>query len=215
MFAFLAVFLIFTGTSQAQQSNDVLKHSKSALFTGALLPIQIAGPPMVLTSFEEAIFQRALRCPNTKREWLNTDVLRKMLYLERTFDIPQRLRGMSLAAACSESGFRANANGDHKYSKTRQPVAIGILQLWPWWEKVYDIDRKDPLQSARAWLTHIDSLREKVRRQCRLGPRNSETLWVKSWVTGIRSRKKGGRCDESPKHYTRLRKWRRSWSKYF
>ena len=190
------------------------KHAKDALMAGALTPIKIEGPPMVLTNMEEAILKRSLKCPNTKRQWLSTTILRKILYLERTYEIPTSLRGMTLAAACSESGFRANASGDYRYSKKRTPLAIGILQLWPWWEKAYDIDRRNPLQSATAWLTHIDSLKEKVRRQCRLSNKNTEHLWVKSWVTGIRSRKKGGRCNETPKHYTRLVKWRRSWRKY-
>ena len=100
---------------------------------------------------------------------------------------------MVLAAACNESGYNPKAKGDGG-------KAIGILQLWPWWEKRYKVTRTDPLASARAWTTQILRTLSKAKRKC--GKRRAfVTAWA--WVA---SGPKKWTC-RSPRHYTRLKRW--------
>jgi len=135
-------------------------------------------------------------------------VARMMYAVEQLFEVPPSLKGMVLAAACSESGFNPNALGDRKFSKNkRTPKAVGVLQMWSWWEKGrygYGIDRKDPVQSAYAWMTHIKKQMSSVKRRCR--PHSKKKAWVQAWVQAIRAPKKGGRCREKPKHLKYLSK---------
>ena len=86
--------------------------------------------------------------------------------VERTLGVPDEMRGMTLAAACIESGFNPSAKGDAAYSKDKKtPKAIGVFQLWPFYERVYDIDRTSPKESAIGWLTHIKKMVKKVKIQ--------------------------------------------------
>ena len=55
-------------------------------------------------------------------------------------------------------------------------MAVGILQLWPFYERVYKLDRKDPVRSARAWMSHIVKQLPKV----------------KSWHRNIKIKRKNG-----------------------
>ncbi len=138
-------------------------------------------------------------------------IAEKIYKIERRFNVPKSLKGMVLAAACAESGFNPNALGDRKFSKDkRTPKAVGILQLWPWWERGrwgYKINRRDPEQSAYAWMKHIAKQIPSVRRRCK--PRTSKLLWIQAWVQAIRAPKPSGRCRERPKHIRYLRKFHR------
>ena len=129
---------------------------------------------------------------------------RKMLAVEKTMGVPKQFHGMSLAAACLESGFNPNAKGDKRGKRYK---AIGILQLWPFYEKAYGTNRRDPVDSTKSWLKHIIRMVPKVKKQCRY--RTIERIWVAAWVTGIRYKKPGGRCKEKPLHYKQLKKIRR------
>ena len=133
----------------------------------------------------------------------------KMLHdVESVQSIPEKMRGMILSAACLESGFNPSAKGDRKFSKSKKkPMAIGVLQLWPWYEKYYRTNRRDPKSSASGWLRHIKRQVPKVKRQCKF--RSIRKIWVAAWVTGIRYKKPGGRCYERPKHYRFFLKIRR------
>jgi len=135
-----------------------------------------------------------------------------MIYMvERLFDVPEELKGMTLAAACLESGFNPSAQGDRKFSKDKKtPKAIGIMQLWSWWEKGkygYQIDRRDPVQSVFAWMTHIKKQLPKVKKRCR--PRSEKKAWIQAWVHAVRAPKPTGRCREKPKHLRYLLKIQR------
>jgi hypothetical protein len=132
----------------------------------------------------------------------------KMLAVEKSMGIPEQFWGMSLAAACLESGFNPNAKGDKRGKKYK---AIGVLQLWPFYVKAYGTDRRDPVSSTASWLKHIISMVPKVKKKCRY--KTTERIWVAAWVTGIRYRKPGGRCREKPLHYKQLKKIRKSISK--
>ena len=86
-------------------------------------------------------------------------------------------------------------------------MAVGVLQLWPWYERAYGVDRKDPKSAANAWLRHIKRQLPGVKRNCK--HRTLKKIWVAAWVTGIRYKKPGGRCSERPKHYRFFKKIRR------
>ena len=96
-----------------------------------------------------------------------------------------------------------------KFSKSKKrPMAIGILQQWPIYEKMYNTVRTDPVSAADTWMKHIVKMLPKVTKQCRY--KSEKRKWIAAWVTGIRYKKKGGRCKEKPKHLRLLNKWHRS-----
>ena len=176
------------------------------------------GTVELLTPLEKKILEVAMTCTRAKKKYLNRDLLVDLILMERAFGVPHKLRGMLLASACTESGYNPNAEGDHKFSKKRKPKAIGLLQLWPWWEKPiskggYAVNRRDPLANAHAWMSHIKKQIPKVRKTCRISTKHVERIWRVAWVTAIRAPKKGGRCNEFPNHYRRLKRWKKQWAK--
>jgi len=150
-------------------------------------------------------------CKNVKQPNIeNAKIIAKKLYdVEQKFDVPKKLKGMILAAACLESGFNPGARGDRKFSKSKKkPMAIGVLQMWPIYEKMYPgIDRTNPRQAAEAWMSHIVKQIPKVKKRCKY--KTPKKIWVAAWVTGIRYKKPGGRCKERPKHLRFLKKMHR------
>tara|TARA_Y100001973_G_scaffold106772_1_gene187419 strand:- start:3708 stop:4310 length:603 start_codon:yes stop_codon:yes gene_type:complete len=153
---------------------------------------------------ERAIFE----CPRKSWEKIDEGIIDTLIAIEKQFDVHGSVRGMVLAAGCLESGFNPKALGDRKFSKDKKtPKAFGVLQLWKFYEKAYGVDRLNAESSARGWLTHIIRMLPKVKKQCK--HRTPEKIWVAAWVTGIRSKKAGGRCNEKPKHLKLLRKWQR------
>lgn len=155
---------------------------------------------------EDAVVARASMCPGAKAP--DKDLLRALYRLEAEHGVPPSMRGMSLAAACVESGFNPRARGDWRGVK-RGFMAVGLFQQWPWWVASYHVDRTDPLAAADAWLAHVARQVPKVRRTC--GPQSIERTWVIAWVTAVRAPKKGGRCGQSPLHWPVLVQWRRDW----
>jgi hypothetical protein len=152
-------------------------------------------------------------CPNRRYEDINMVIINDLIVIEDEFftqyNIPEQLRGMILAAACSESGFNPEARGDWT-SAPRRPRAIGILQLWPWWSnsrRGYNVLRTDHKQSARAWFSHIIKQLPRVQRRCR--HRSALRQHIAAWVHAIRAPRAGGRCREFPRHYRLLRRWQR------
>lgn len=128
-----------------------------------------------------------------------------LLQVERELQIPYVVRGLSLASACVESGFNASALGDHSFSKDgKTPMAVGILQMWPWYVTHYKADRKNVRSAATAWLDHIKKQRSYVERVCK--PKSEEETWRLALVHGIRSGKKGGRCKENTTHWVKFKK---------
>lgn len=130
------------------------------------------------------------------------EVARKMYEVELEFELPSYFRGMTLAAACLESGFNPRVRGDANEAGKHR--AVGVLQLWPWWEKYYKTDRTDPVSSTRSWMQHIMKQVPKVKSRCRT--RNEKKLMIQAWVHAIRAPKPGGRCQEKPLHLRQLRK---------
>ncbi len=174
------------------------------------------GTITLLTPLEKKILEVAKTCTRMKKKNLNEDLLVDLLLMERDFGVPTKLRGMLLASACTESGYNPNAEGDHKFSKRGKPKAIGLLQLWGWWEKPvskggYAVNRRDPLANAHAWMSHIKKQLPKVRKKCRISRKHVSRIWRVAWVTAIRAPKPEGRCNEFPNHFKRLKRWQRQW----
>ena len=183
--------------------------------------------PDALTPLEQAVFDRAMKCDRARKDTFDPELLRQLLRLEREFDVPPSMRGMVLAASCHEAGFNVKSVGDYKCpdasklstrpfkckdGSTATPRAVGLLQQWGWVEGKkfgYGIDRRNPMEAARAWLSHVVKQMPKVTKLCRY--KAKERLWVAAWVTSVRRPKKTGRCREKPTHYRRLKRWRKDW----
>ena len=162
--------------------------------------------------YADIIHQAINECPGLSPDKVDEKLIRNLVEIENKYNPPESLRGMLLAAACQESKYSPNAKGDRKFSKTRKPKAIGILQFWPWANKY--IDRTNPLQSANFWMKRIvKQLDTSVRKNCKF--RNIKRRWIAAWVTAIRYPKKGGRGYEKPKHYRLLKKWYRNIKKQY
>jgi hypothetical protein len=147
--------------------------------------------------FEEVLLYTALtQCKNANPSKTDPQLLRNLLHIEKNAGVPLKYRGMVLAAACNESGYRANGRrGD-------SGKAVGILQMWPWWEKKFKVKRTDPYSSAQAWVSQIMRTVPKARKKC--GKRRA---FVSAWAW-VASGPKKWKC-RSPRHYTRLRRWHR------
>lgn len=163
-------------------------------------------------SYQEIRMQAILNCKNAANVSNDIEkIINDLIKIEQGYNVPAELRGMLLAAACQESGYKPGALGDHRFSKSKKKAkAVGILQMWPWWEKPkhgYGIDRADYKAAAHAWMAHIMSRLKKVKEICKY--KTPERLWVAAWVTAIRAPKAGGRCREKPLHLALLKKWHR------
>lgn len=159
-------------------------------------------------TYEELRAKAIYECPTRNWKGVDASVVDKLIAVEKQYNVHPSVRGMVLAAACLESGFNPKAKGDRKFSKNKKtPMAIGVLQMWKYYEKAYGVDRTDPVSSAHGWLKHIVRQLSKVKRQCKF--KSKKKLWVAAWVTGIRYKKKGGRCYERPLHLKLLRRWQR------
>jgi len=124
----------------------------------------------------------------------------QLLQVEYALRVPDSMRGMTLAAACVESGFNEKAEGDHRFSKDgKTPKAIGILQMWPVYEHAYKVNRRDVVSSAKGWLTHIERQVPSVRKNCKT--KTEVDTWRLAWVHGVRAPKAGGRCHENVNHW--------------
>ena len=134
-------------------------------------------------------------CKNAKKP-VSLALLGDLMALETKHKVPTYARGITLAAACRESGYRANGRrGDGG-------KAVGILQMWPWWERAYAFKRTQPIKAVDVWLTHINKSVKKARRKCKRPWR--AWLVAQAWVS---SGPRGWRCRYS-RHYRRLRYWR-------
>ncbi len=189
-----------------------LKIAVFALLMGFCVPLTVASSfasPFDVSLKERLIIEEALTCKNQRGRNTDPMFLLELLRMEKRAGIPESVRGMSLAAACCESGFNPNAKGDHKFSKRGKPKAIGLFQQWSWVERHYGIDRTNPYQAAEAWLFHIVRQIPKTKKKCRW---SGERLWVTAWVRAVRAPDPGGRCYQRPRHYRLLKKWRKRWN---
>lgn len=163
-------------------------------------------------SYEEIRFEALHSCKNNKSPSDATvKLVDQLIAIEKKHKVPGSLRGMLLAAACTESGFNPKAKGDYRKSKKTgvlKPKAIGLMQQWPWVKRFYKIDRTNPLQAADAWMKHVVRQLKSVKKECRF--KTEKRRWIAAWVKSIRApKKKGNRCGERPTHYRLLKKWHR------
>jgi len=174
------------------------------LATLATMPPDYYNGPI---TYEEIYEQAVFNCKNSKNKPINLEVIETLIEIEMRFGVPESLRGMLLAAACMESGFNPKAKGDRKFSKNKKtPKAVGVLQQWKIYEKMYPgMDRTNPRSAAVTWMHHIVKQIPKIKKRCRY--KTDKRIWIAAWVTGIRYRKPGGRCKEHPNHLRLLKKW--------
>jgi len=182
--------------------------SQQANSQGFVKPIQ--NKISIAVTYDELHDQALFNCPYAKMTEEKEKIISQLIEIEKTFNPPPEMRGMLLAAACMESGYNPLAKGDHKFSKSRKrPMAIGILQMWPIYEKMFPgLDRTNPKQAATGWMKHIVKKIPKVKRIC--GYKTDYKIWLAAWVTGIRAPKEGGRCKERPLHYRLLKRWHKN-----
>ena len=179
-----------------------------------ILTLLVSIPPSDKLSadnyYTQMVEQARTNCRNRSPDKVDTKLLWKLVDIEKHYKVPRALQGMILSAACAESGYNPKAKGDRKFSKSKKkPMAIGLLQLWPIYEKMYPgLDRTDPIAAAHAWMKHIIRQIPKVKRKCKY--RKERKIWVAAWVTGVRYYKPAGRCREKPKHLRILKKWQRA-----
>ena len=164
--------------------------------------------PMV--SYEQVYAQAMNNCHNSSSP--DKSIIKSLIEVEKAYEVPPKLRGMLLAAACSESGFNPNAKGDWRIIKLRNGKqrrvnkALGLFQMWRWWERSYQVDRTSVEPAAHAFMKHIHRQLNKIK--CKF--KKPHKKWVAAWVTAIRSPKKGGRCHERPLHLKVLKRWHRN-----
>ena len=176
--------------------------------TTAIAVMLLTTPVDYEPTYESLIFEAKYNCKTANPEKVDDKILEDLVEIEKKYGVPSSLKGMILAASCMESGHNPKAKGDYRIVKNKKlPMAIGILQQWPWYEKTYNIDRTNHIQAADAWMKHIHKKVHMVRRTC--GFKNERKRWIAGWVTAIRYPKPGGRCFEKPRHLRVLKKWHR------
>ena len=193
----LGLLLVINYTPQTQANSE-----------GFVKPIQ--NKISAAVTYDELHDQALFNCPYAKMTEEKEKIISQLIEIEKSFKPPPEMRGMLLAAACMESGYNPLAKGDHKFSKSKKKaMAIGILQMWPIYEKMFPgLDRTNPEQAAIGWMKHIVKKIPKVKRTC--GYKTKHRIWLAAWVTGIRAPKDGGRCKERPLHYRLLKKWHKN-----
>jgi len=166
----------------------------------------------------------AYECKNAKEKAKESGIIEKLIEIEDTYfvkyDIPDDLRGMLLAAACSESGYDGQAKGDWKVITKRNreykvPRAKGILQFWQWAEKKYALNRLDPINSAHVWMQHVVNSYSKNR--CKEYRLTEKQRWLGAWAQAVRGRltkENRYRCFQRTKHWKKLRKWKKNIKNY-
>ena len=177
--------------------------------TLALATLLLTAPAEATPSYNDLVFEAQYYCHNADPQKVDDKVLWDLVEVEKRYNVPISHKGMILAASCSESGHNPQAKGDWRVvSGKRLPMAIGILQQWPWYEKAYGIDRTKHIQAADAWMKHIHKRIHRVGKTC--GFKTQARRWTAAWVTAIRYPKPGGRCYEKPLHLRVLKKWHRN-----
>tara|TARA_R100001594_G_scaffold28949_1_gene54356 strand:+ start:864 stop:1427 length:564 start_codon:yes stop_codon:yes gene_type:complete len=164
------------------------------LLTAALCVVPLTSP-LSAPSDASLVEVAASLCKNAKKP-VNRQFLASLLKAETAHKVPAYARGITLAAACRESGYRAKPRRGDKGK------AWGLLQMWKWWATRYKIDRENPSQAVNAWLTHINRSVRKAGRLCRKPWR--AWLVAQAWVA---SGPQKWRCRYS-RHYKLLRYWK-------
>ena len=165
------------------------------LLMSILLSVPSYSAPRKGPSDAELVRTAASLCKNAKKP-VDVQLLAALLRMEAKHKVPAYAKGITLAAACRESGYRA------KPRRGDGGKAVGILQMWPWWERKYKIDRENVGQSVKAWLTQINRSVSKAKRKCKRPWR--PWLIAQAWIG---SGPQKWRCRYS-RHYRLLKYWK-------
>ena len=160
-----------------------------------MIALSLLAAPHPCAEAEAAFVQVALSGCSGERKPGDAEIVRMTLAHERSSEAG--LVGLLAASACRESRFNSNPMppGDNG-------LAVGLLQLHPWWVLRYGIDRSNPVESVRVYLHRILRLTRKAKRLCE---NRDPYLVAQSWVASGPDRY---RCRYS-RHYKLWRKWMR------
>ena len=189
------------------------------IIIATILPLMITISPT--QTYSEIHEQAVYECSRGLIAESRLEVVEALVEIERTFfftydEVPESLRGFLLAAACRESRYNPLAKGDWRRSRRgkRIAMAVGVLQLWPWWIKAYGVDRTDYIASAKVWLERIVYQYEKNKRRKRCQNLSIKRQWIAAWVQTTRgapvNKANKYRCYQIPTHYKILKKWLRN-----
>ncbi|MGD2215163.1 MAG: hypothetical protein PVJ64_00350 [Gemmatimonadales bacterium] len=173
-------------------------------------------------AWSDPIVERALtECPTNRRP--DRAVVIELFRLEIEAGVPRAVRGLLVAAACAESGYRAAPRGHSDGGRAR-----GMFQFWSWARSAIrrhgattEDPRDDWRASARFWLEHVQRMLPRVRRDCegRRGyPSHEIARWAAANLTAVSAPLRDARgrfrarCARARRHETRhlrlLRAWR-------
>ncbi|TNF36619.1 MAG: hypothetical protein EP329_05015 [Deltaproteobacteria bacterium] len=179
-------------------------HAKA--LRASLPEVAKAGPRAPLydppTEEERRIVEYAMyHCDNAAARYAKPFVMLELIRVEEDYGIPDELRGVTLAAWCSEAAYQLDAVVGDGGS------AIGILQLHPQLASLCgnpDL-RHDPIASAQCWLWNLRRIYDKASRRCR--PKRAwkaAELWLSQG-----GQKSGYSCKRVSSHVARLEQWHR------
>lgn len=161
----------------------------------------VSAPP---TAWESALLDQAATCAEVKSE--TRTMLLKMLRMEADAEIPEHVRGITVAIACIEAKFNPKAEGDHKFSKDgKSPMAVGLFQMWPFWKR-YKLDRRDPYAATKVWLNFMKNQTRYVERRCK--PKTDEQKWSAAIAYSMRG--PGNNCNVRTSHYALMQRWQKA-----
>lgn len=152
------------------------------------------------TDEERALVEHAMyHCDNAAARYAKPFWMLELLRVEEDFDVPDELRGITLATWCGEAAYQMkDVVGD-------EGAAVGILQLHPELTRFCGDPslRHDPVASAQCWLWNLERIHEKAARRCRksLAWKAAE-LWLSQG-----GRKSGYSCKHVSGHVARLERW--------
>ena len=168
--------------------------------------LQSSASAVELSDDDRRIIERGASCGVDP--WLGLELLR----VETLAGLKVH-RGMLVAKACFESRGNPKARGDWRVVRGRRvPKAIGLLQLWPWAEKVITT-REDPIGSAYVYLGALFDGMRRAKRYCPKARRLFRLAWIRVnrgpfWRR--EDRKGEPRCHGTdPAGLKLLRRWKR------
>lgn len=152
------------------------------------------------TLHERQLVEQAMTCRNAT----SPDPYRLLSFLrmEELAGVHEEARGIVLATACVESGYLSAAMGDCNYGY-RRCQAHGMMQLWPWWERRYNVDRFNAHHSVSAYLHHVTRQLAKATRLCRV---SGAAAWRVAEVRAVRAAGHK-RCRQQSAHWKLLKRW--------
>ena len=164
--------------------------------------------PSTSITYEEIMYQALHDCPKAFSEQVDKKILSKLVDVERKFKVPPSMRGVLLATACYKSGFRAQA-------KNKNTKKVGILKLGKWWKKAYKLDRRNPIESAEAWMKHLKKNVDSMKKACGKTKLTNENVWFAAWVKtlNLKTKKKNKRILQKKcvrtnlKYHDLLKRW--------